>query len=176
MFEIDNRKGANIITYLLLIMALLIATAHYNFAETDLTSILILNSYHDGYEWSNDTKQGIKDILDDSGFDYHMRIEHMDTKNINSDKYLEELYYLYKNKYDVNEFDVIICADDNALKFLLKYREDLFADTPIFFSGINTLTTHDFDGVTNIYGVVEKHSIAETTDMALKLNPRINLS
>lgn len=173
MYKILGKHHARIITYLLVIVGLFFVHANYNFADSEFTNILLLNSYHDGYEWSNDIKLGIKDVLA-VDVDYNMRIEHMDTKHISTDEYLEELYQLYKNKYDKNEFDVIISADDNALKFLLMYREDLFGDTPIFFCGINILDIHDFEDVSEIYGVVEKHSITSTVEMAIGLNPKIN--
>ena len=132
-----------------------------------------MNSYHDGYKWSNDTKQGVEDILDESLVDYRMRIEHMDSKNISSDDFMNVLFELYQYKYDRNEFDIIICADDNALKFLLKYGNELFGNTPIFFCGVNTLTTHNFDQADNFAGVVEKHSIVDTSKVALDLNPEL---
>jgi signal transduction histidine kinase len=130
----------------------------------------LLNSYHDGYEWSNDTKQGVKEVLDEGEVEYHFRIEHMDTKNISTDAYMKELVKLYKVKYDKDEFEIIIAADDNALKFLLKYRDELFDKTPVFFCGVNTLATHDLSKVDNFYGVVEKHSIVQTVEVAMKLN------
>ncbi|MCT4660908.1 MAG: HAMP domain-containing histidine kinase [Tissierellales bacterium] len=142
-------------------------------AENDLVDVLLLNSYHDGYEWSNDTKQGVKEMLDEGKAEYHFRIEHMDTKNISTDAYMEELVKLYKVKYDKDEFEIIIAADDNALKFLLKYRDELFDKTPVFFCGVNTLATHDLSGADNFYGVVEKHSISQTVEIAMKLNSNL---
>jgi signal transduction histidine kinase len=94
----------------------------------------------------------------------------MDTKNISTDAYMKELVKLYKVKYDKDEFEIIIAADDNALKFLLKYRDELFDKTPVFFCGVNTLATHDLSKVDNFYGVVEKHSIVQTVEVAMKLN------
>ncbi len=87
---------------------------------------------------------------------YKMRIEHMDTKNEASDAYLEELFSIYKLKFADEKFDLIVSADDNALKFLLKYSKDLFGETPIFFCGVNTLDAHPLDQTSNFYGVVEK--------------------
>lgn len=139
----------------------------------DLVKILLLNSYHDGYDWSDETKQGVKDVLDTQLSEYYLRIEHMDTKNVSTDDYMEELVALYKIKFDSDEFDIIMCADDNALKFLLLYGRELFGDTPVFFSGVNSLSTHDLSEAENFYGVVEKHSIVETTELALLLNPDI---
>ncbi|MCT4631596.1 MAG: HAMP domain-containing histidine kinase [Firmicutes bacterium] len=143
------------------------------YADDSLKSILMLNSYHDGYLWSNETKDGLNDALNEKEYDYYLRIEHMDTKNISSDEYWLKLVEHYKYKFDKDEFDLIIAADDNAVKFLLKHGDDLFGDTPVFFSGVNTLETHDFSDADNYYGVVEKHSILETTKVAQKLNPNI---
>jgi len=165
--EVDMKKIVGVL-FVLFSMLFLYSVSYSN---NELVDILLLNSYHDGYQWSDDTKKGVKDILDNSGFDYHMRIEHMDTKNISSDMYFSELAELYKYKFDRNEFDIIISADDNALKFLLKYKEEVFGDTPVFFSGVNTLSTHDLSGVNDFYGVVEKHSIRQTVELALQLNP-----
>jgi len=152
----------------------------YSFAQTENNlgideqlNILLLNSYHDGYVWSNDLKSGVKDVFDVHFKNYNMRIEHMDTKNESSDVYLEDLRLLYKSKFDENTFDIIICADDNALKFLLKYHEGIFGDTPVFFCGVNTLDAHDLEGRENFYGVVEKSSIAATVDVAIKQNPSL---
>lgn len=136
-------------------------------------NILLLNSYHDGYVWSNDTKAGVKDVFDVHFDNYKMRIEHMDTKNESSDEYLEELFKVYKLKFSDEKFDLIISADDNALKFLLRYSKELFEDTPIFFCGVNTLEAHDLSESTNFYGVVEKSSIASTVDVAIKQNPGV---
>ncbi len=145
-----------------------------NFEEENQLNILLLNSYHDGYVWSNDTKTGVKDVFDVHFDNYKMRIEHMDTKNEASDVYLEELFSIYKLKFADEKFDLIVSADDNALKFLLKYSKDLFGKAPIFFCGVNTLDAHPLDQTSNFYGVVEKSSIAATVDIAVNQNPNIS--
>lgn len=142
-------------------------------SEDEYVNILLLNSYHDGYAWSNDTKQGILDVLDEQLDAYQLRVEHMDTKHAHSDEYMAQLLALYQTKFQADEFDMIISADDNALTFLLKYRDVIFDDTPVIFCGVNTLATHDFSDAEKFYGVVEKHSIAETTEVILKLNPNL---
>lgn len=165
-------KRMGLIALIILILSNLVMF-QTSYGDKNLKSILIINSYHDGYLWSNETKDGINDSFNESDFDFYTRIEHMDTKNISSDEYLSKLVEHYKYKYDKDEFDLIIAADDNAVKFLLRHGEELFADTPVFFCGVNTLETHDFSNSDNFYGVVEKHSMLETTKIALKLNPNI---
>jgi len=165
-----------IVTTVIAVMLLKIETPVYSSSEimeTEPVNILLLNSYHDGYIWSNELKDGVKHVLDENFEDYNLRIEHMDTKNIVTDTYINELYDMYRLKYNPEEFDVIVSADDNALKFLLKYRDALFNDTPVFFCGVNTLDAHVLDNTYNFYGVVEKSSIADTVDVALKQNPNI---
>ncbi len=141
--------------------------------DKNTLNILLLNSYHDGYIWSNELKNGVKDVFDQSYENYNLRIEHMDTKNLSTDAYLEELSNLYTEKFESDEFDLILSADDNALKFLLSYKEKLFGDTPVFFCGVNTLDAHDLKDTKNIYGVVEKSSIKDTIDIAVQHNPRL---
>lgn len=161
------------IVILFLLLTLILFDARTYASEDDLIDILLLNSYHDGYQWSNDTKQGVKDVIEAYTSSYHMRIEHMDTKNISTDDYMETLVELYKLKYERDEFDIIMCADDNALKFLLNYRDEIFGNTSVFFCGVNTLSSHDLTRAVNFYGVVEKHSIAPTVEVALTLNPNL---
>lgn len=149
------------------------ANTQSELGQEEQLNILLLNSYHDGYVWSNDLKTGVKDVFDVHFKNYNMRIEHMDTKNKSTDAYLLELRDLYLTKFDEETFDLIICADDNALKFLLKYHDEVFGETPVFFCGVNTLDAHDLEGREYIYGVVEKSSIASTVDVAIKQNPEL---
>ncbi len=136
--------------------------------------ILLLNAYHDGYIWSNDLKKGVMDTLDAKFSNYSLRIEHMDTKNINTEAYYEELYRLYSMKYEKDTFDVILSADDNALRFLMKYRDRLFGNTPVFFCGVNTLEAYPhLEDMKYVYGVAEQNSIGDTVGAALRQNPDI---
>jgi len=157
----------------LIVLSAILNTNTYSQTEPEIVNVLLLNSYHDGYIWSNELKKGVNDVLDSSFEEYIIRTEHMDTKNVSSDAYFKELSELYKYKFKPDAFDIIISADDNALKFLLQYRDSLFPDTPVFFCGVNTLGAHNLENVQNIYGVVEKSSIVDTVKVAIKQNSNI---
>jgi hypothetical protein len=51
---------------IVLIGLIILTTFYIGFADEELVRILVLNSYHDGYTWSDDTMQGIRDIVDET--------------------------------------------------------------------------------------------------------------
>jgi signal transduction histidine kinase len=102
-----------------------------------------------------------------------LRVEYMDTKNMSSASYYDELIRMYKLKYNPDDFDVIISTDDNALAFLIDHKKELFNDTPVFFCGINIMSNYELASLENYYGLGEKNSLRDTVEMALVLNPDI---
>ena len=64
--------------------------------------------------------------------------EFMDTKRV-SDETSEQLFYegLKYRLSKVAPYDVIILGDDAALLFAQKYREELFAEIPLVYEGVN---------------------------------------
>ncbi len=48
-------------------------------------NVLVVNSYHIGYEWSDDIVKGIKSVLSDNNF--NIFIEYLDSK-----RYYDEIY------------------------------------------------------------------------------------
>jgi signal transduction histidine kinase len=161
-------------------LALLIAIICLNtltFGEagglTESRDILILNSYSDQYEWTITITEGIRDTLTKSSMPLKVRSEYMDTKNILSDEYFEQVFELYKLKYENQAFDAILCTDDNALRFLLEYRDRLFPDVPIFFCGLHSLDPYENEDLTSVYGVMEENSFNETMAVIRRQNPEL---
>ena len=102
--------------------------------------ILILNSYHKGYPWTDNLVKGIEKVLTEKIENCEILIEYMDTKRINTDEYYEVLFRLMKMKYSKINLDIIIVSDDNAFLFTVKYHRRLFGNTPIVFMGVNRFT------------------------------------
>ena len=66
--------------------------------------------------------------------------EYLDTKRVEFNKGYQDFFYHYlKQKYVHYSPDVIFCSDDNALSFLLKFKERLFENVPVVFCGVNNL-------------------------------------
>lgn len=133
--------------------------------------ILILNSYHNGYEWSDSIVDEIMSIFKTKLPNTDISIEYMDTKKVSGEQYYEELYKIYNYKYSNQKIDVIISIDNNAFDFLLKYRDDLFSKTPVVFCGVNNFNENLLIGHDFFTGIAENPDIKANIDIALKLHP-----
>ena len=87
-----------------------------------IPNVLLLQSYHQGYKWSDELGQGVMEILQD---EMQVHIEYMDTKKYYSPEYLLKLKDFLMVKSESIDFDLIIAADNNAFEFLRIYREEI---------------------------------------------------
>ncbi len=133
-------------------------------------TILYINSYHNGYKWSDSEQNGIKSKLDNGPFKIDLQIEYLDAKRYNIPPVIESIYQVFKRKYLHEHFDVVIVSDDDALHFALRYRPKLFPGTPIVFCGVNDLKKKDL-AAGNLTGVIESFDLTRTIDIALKIHP-----
>jgi hypothetical protein len=96
--------------------------------------ILYVDSYHEGYEWSDGVTGGIKSVLNGTGVE--LKIQRMDTKRNDTVAFGKQA--ALKTKSVIEEFkpDVVIISDDPAFQYLLMpyYRD---ASLPFVFCGIN---------------------------------------
>ncbi|WP_432736995.1 hybrid sensor histidine kinase/response regulator [Maridesulfovibrio sp. FT414] len=141
------------------------------FAESDKYNVLFLNSYQNGYAWSDDILQGVRDVLDSSGLTVDLHIEYMDTKRFQNEAFMDILHSYYAYKYRGYKFSVIIVSDNNALNFMLKYQESLFPGVPVVFSGINDFKPSLIEGRDNYAGVLEHPDIRSNLDLFTLLVP-----
>ena len=151
-------------------MCLLVVTVAY--ARPDSTrKVLILNSYHKEFKWTDDQVSGAKEVLSEGIKDLELFVEYMDTKRIYNKEYLEYLYNIYRLKYKTVQLDAIITTDDNALWFVVKYHKEVFGEAPVSFCGINDYKKSLLEGKQQFTGLVEVMDIKPTIDLALKLHP-----
>ncbi len=141
-------------------------------AQTDPTrKILILNSYHKGFEWTDNQVSAGEQVLTTKFKELRLYVDYMDTKRIFNEEYLQLIRRTLALKYDKIKLDAIICTDDNALKLLLKYHKELFGEAPVVFCGINSFEDSMLKGKTLFTGLLEVLDIKATIDLALKLHP-----
>jgi diguanylate cyclase (GGDEF)-like protein/PAS domain S-box-containing protein len=139
------------------------------YAETK--RVLVLNSYSEGYHWADRIMDGIHSVMDEQQY-VELLINYMDTKRISDNNYFLQLRDLYQYKYRFQKIDAIISTDDHALNFLLKYRDELFPDVPVFFNGINDYKPSRIAGHKLFTGIAETYDAADTIDMMLGLHPK----
>jgi len=156
---------------LLLLIAVMIETEPVHSQES-LPHILILNSYHPGYLWSDDELTGVVSTLRQKYSYLLPAIEYLDTKHFPSSDHWFILKEYLARKYRSHPIDVIIVLDNPAFDLALKYRDELFPGVPIVFAGVNSFRPEMLHGQEHITGVVEQQDIAGTLKLALTLHPQ----
>lgn len=162
-------KIKNLFIILILISVFFLITAEVS-AEKD---ILVLHSYHQGLEWTDQISEGIRSV-----FPYKDEVkiyyEYLDTKRNYSKKYYDKLISLYREKARIIDFDAIIVSDNAAFNFILEYGEELYPKTPVVFCGVNNLNQERLNNHGDICGIVERAEHRQTLNLILKLHPNLN--
>ncbi len=135
-------------------------------------NIFYLNSYHNGYLWSDHILKGIQDLFKERD-DYliDLQVEYMDSKKYSGEPMIAMLLEHYRQKFSHTRFDAIIVSDDNAYNFMLRYQSQLFPGVPLVFCGVNDFRRGQIADRPNITGVVENPNFIETIQVALSLHP-----
>lgn len=135
--------------------------------------ILVINSYHHGFQWSDDVLKGIEEVLYDSP-NITTNILYMVSKRINSEAYFDKLRELYKLQLKNHKYDLILCVDKFAYDFVLKYYDELFTTEPIVFTGIEQFSlpqVQKYGLEDRVYGILEKRAIGDTVPLISKMIP-----
>lgn len=149
----------------LIILLLLPATS---FARQN---VLILHSYHRGYEWTDNVKGGMEEVLSRELPAAELFVENMDSKRQAPAAIFPVLRRFLADKYADKQFAVILTSDDNALDFLLAYGQELFPGVPVVFCGINNFQDGRIAGQNAMTGVTEDIDLEGTLQAALRLHP-----
>jgi signal transduction histidine kinase/ActR/RegA family two-component response regulator len=139
--------------------------------DQDRREILVLNSYHLGYSWSDNEMRGIVEALLKADPRYQPVIEFLDCKHYPRMEHFDRVRDLLRQKYRDRVFPVVIVADNPALQFALKYRPQLFPKAAIVFCGINGYDAKMVEGHENVTGVAELLDAEKTLSIALKFHP-----
>lgn len=164
-----NNIFKNLLLIVFLITSSTLWTSEYN---SDVRKkVLLLNSYHKGYLWSDDITRGVTETFLRENIELH--IEYMDSKRQWDSDYQDLLSELLRLKYNRHNYDIIITSDDNAFNFATKNRDMLFSGKPIIFCGVNYLKPDRLYDISNITGVNEQGDIGANIDLIRKIHPWI---
>lgn len=154
-------------------LILLACLSFFILEAKETKDILLIQSYHKGYKWSDDMSRVIeKNFLDKENI--FLSTVFMDTKRIDTKEYLEKFYQYYKERFNNNKFDVVMVADNSALEFVKEHYEELFFNIPIVFLGINNYSASMIEGINQVSGVVENVDIEKNIDLILSLHPQLD--
>lgn len=132
-------------------------------------TVLLLNSYHKGYFWTDEITKGVEDVLSANNVEVH--VEYMDTKRQFDGAYLRVLSELLSLKYARHHYDVVITSDNNAFDFFRERGRQIYGETPMVFCGVNYLQPKELEGLSRVTGVNEKAKIFENIQLIRQLHP-----
>ncbi|MCH3968581.1 MAG: ATP-binding protein [Atopobiaceae bacterium] len=139
-------------------------------SSTDMPRVLYLSSY--AYEWES-VPTKLDAARETLGDDALINYVFMDTKRRTYDEAVGETYANVKDREDeAGPYDYVMAADDDALTFVLQYRDELFADVPVVFEGINDMHLAN-EAATDplITGIRETFPLVDTIKLATSLYP-----
>jgi ABC-type uncharacterized transport system substrate-binding protein len=114
--------------------------------------LLWVDSYHEGYEWSDSIETGIRNALDDTEIEF--KIVRMDTKQNTDTESRENAAAQAKAEIEAFDPDVVIASDDNAQKYLVvPYLKD--TSLPVVFCGVNWDASPYGYPANNVTGMIE---------------------
>lgn len=138
-------------------------------------NILILNSYHKGFEFSDTIIKNIENIFYDNE-DINTDILYMNSKQIDTKEYINRLNNLYSLQLKNISYDLIIVIDKFAYKFIVKNYSKLFKNEKILFIGIEQYSKE----LAKIYkiedrlnGLMHKLAIKDNINLIMQLMPRL---
>lgn len=119
------RKSTSLFIFSVFIFVLWVTSV----ACAEKPKLLYINSYHQGYKWSDDIEKGllkalgiktlVEGTIDASVSRINFRISRMDTKLNTSEASKQQAALAAKDIIDDWKPDVVVASDDNAAKYLI---------------------------------------------------------
>ncbi len=134
-------------------------------------TVVILNAYHLGYQWSDNETQGVLETLRETNPSVEPIVEYLDTKRFPRLDHFPIMADYLRYKYASTTVTLLLTLDNPALEFAIRYRRELFADAPIVFCGINGFEPAMIGSETRVTGVVERLNARDTVRTMLQLHP-----
>jgi ABC transporter substrate binding protein len=162
-----------------IILLIVFAATPFCFAaeQVNKQKLLYINSYHKGYQWSDDVEKGLLKALkiktrSDGSYDIsessvELKILRMDTKNNRTEDFKKQAAITAKKLIEKWQPDIVVASDDNASKYLIApyYKDDTL---PFVFCGVNwNASVYGFPA-SNITGMVEINPINELVQILKK--------
>ncbi len=153
-----NSSALMILTVLIFLLLVSSGKAADSKPVTDISGsyqghkILWVDSYHQGYPWSDGIAAGITQVLKDSGV--QLEIVRMDTKRNHGEEDKRQAGLAAKQAIDRFHPDLVIASDDNAQKHLVvPYLKG--TSLPVVFCGVNAEASAYGYPDRNITGMLE---------------------
>lgn len=135
-------------------------------------NVLILNSYHQNFPWTNDLVLGVEDVLAGLPFEVEVWTEFLDSKRKSGPAHEARMEETLREKYRSLPLDLVVSSDEEALQFLLKHRLELFGNVPVVFCGVSGPELIQQVPRDVYTGVVEEFDLQGYLETALHIFPQ----
>ncbi len=136
--------------------------------------VLLLNSYHSQYHWTEQFVEGVRATLADLVADERLHVEYMDARRFaDQPDYRALVTRLLRHKYERFEPDLVITSDDFALDYMLQITAGNLASVPVVFGGVNLIDPSRVDMRPNTTGIFEGTEVGGNIDLIERLQPNV---
>ncbi len=135
--------------------------------------VLVLNSYHVGYNWSDGEQAAVLRTLAEGRPDIVPSVEYLDWRRYPNPERTATLLAYLAQKYSDRPFDLVIALDDPAVTFVLENREHFGAAVPVVFGGVNDVEPEHFREHPAVTGVAQTYDFAGTMALIGRLQPKV---
>lgn len=138
--------------------------------DSKLKNVLLLNSYHQGFAWTDSLTTGITQVFKETG-QVNCYIAYLNSKQFGKSNFESERN-LIQNKYKSVSFSGILVTDNDALDFAFQYRDSLFPEIPIVFAGISNPEAYPLKD-SGFWGFKETSNTDSISDLVTMLLPKV---
>ena len=159
-----KRIALTFVSIICILLGIVFTNLQYVMASDDTNElytyrILCLLSYNYAYHTVGDEVAGITAGLSrgNNNIDYDITYESMDAKRFYTTEDISQFESYLEHKLSKGgSYDLIITADDTALRFATNHRDSLFKGIPIVFMGVNSVSdAQTAASIDNVTGVAE---------------------
>ena len=139
-------------------------------AEGAKKKILFINSYHEGYDWSDGETRGFKTTMDKHP-EVEYSVYYMKTQQMTKEEDKIAAGLAAKTMIDAYKPDLVVTSDDAAAKYLIvPYYKD--STLPFLFVGLNwDASAYGFPWK-NVTGMLEVGGVDELLKLVTELTPK----
>lgn len=150
-----------------------IPAAHADQPPGSSPSVLIINSYHPGFTWTDNEMQGLAKALRAARPAVDLQVEYMDAKRFDQPEVRQGFIKLLTAKLRGRNYPVVIATDNLALNLALDLRPQLFPAAQIVFCGVNGQPEDEIKGRQRVTGITETWDPAGTLKAIARLQPGV---
>ena len=142
----------------------------FSSSATAAGKVLLVQSYHQGYSWSDDIAAGVRKGLQGSGAT--LEVFYMDTKRKTSEAWKVRAGTLAKERVAAFKPDVVIAADDNAQSYFAKDYVG-HSRPQIVFCGVNAEASAYGYPAANVTGILERPFFVQSLELLRKIKKNV---